>query len=206
MKFAYELGIASFTAFGITCKILCRTDLPLIFQWRNSDDVRYFMEDDRFVSNEVLSFWFENIQNKNYIYPYIVYLDNIPCAYMEIKNINIKCNDKVGEFGIFLFGKKYFGTGVAERIALCWEILMAKLGMKTCISRIHTNNIRSIKFFQKIGGVFKYKEDNILIFEHEFARRSIALAKIAKNIGRYDEYTKYFMLICILNQRKPYLE
>ncbi len=203
MKLAHELGIASITAFGITCKILCRDELPLIFQWRNSDDVRYFMEDNRFVSNEVLSFWFENIQNKNSIYPYIVCLDNIPCAYMEIKNINY--DDKFGEFGIFLFGKKYFGTGIAERIALCWEILMTKLGIKTSISRIHANNIRSIKFFQKIGGVFKYKEGNILVFEHEFVRRRISLEKIARRLGRYDEYTKYIMIICTLNQKKPSL-
>lgn len=190
MKHAHELGITNLTAFGITCRILCRDELSLIFQWRNNDYVRYFMEDDRFISREVLNFWFSTICNKTSIFPYIVFLKDIPCGYMEIKNINYI--EETGELGIFLFGQEYFGTGVAQKVALCWEILMKKIGIKTCISRIHTNNARSIKFFQKIGGVFKYKEGNILIFEHEPPRRRIALEKIARCLGRYDEYIKIF--------------
>lgn len=188
MKLAHELGISRITAFGITCKLLCRNELPLVFQWRNSDDVRYFMEDDRFVSNEILNFWFSSICKKTSIFPYIVFLENTPCGYMEIKNIDYI--EKIGELGIFLFGKKYFGTSVAQKVALCWEILMKNIGIKTCISRIHGNNFRSIKFFQKIGGVFRYKEGNMCIFEHEFQRRRRALEKMARSLGQYDEYIK----------------
>lgn len=58
---------------------------------------------------------------------------------------------KKGEFGIFLFGNTYFGTRIAERIALCWEVIMKRIDVETGISQKHRENARSINFFKKLG-------------------------------------------------------
>ena len=183
-----KLEIANIKSFGITCKILCEEDLPLIVKWRNIDEIRMFMEDDRLVSKSTIDFWFSKIRNKNIHIPYIVKKENKPCGYMEIKNIDYA--QKIGEFGIFLFGNKYVGTGIAERIALCWEIIMSRIGVEVGLSRIHVENTRSINYFRKIGGEFNYQDGNFLVFKHPLAKRRKALEKIASALHVRDEFFK----------------
>lgn len=183
-----ELGIDHVAAFGITCKVLCDEDLPLIVTWRNIDEIRFFMEDDRLISKATINFWFASIKNKNTQIPYIVKFNDISCGYMEIKNID--CRQKTGEFGIFLFGKEYFGAGIAERIALCWEIILKKTGIETGFSRIHAENTRSIKFFTKIGGEFSHRDGKFFIFKHTLAKRRASLKHIAKRLHLEEEFIK----------------
>ena len=77
-----DLGIDHVVAFGIACNVLCDEDLPLIVTWRNTDEIRFFMEDDRLISKTTINFWFASIKNKNTHVPYIVKFNDIPCGYM----------------------------------------------------------------------------------------------------------------------------
>lgn len=145
------------------------------------------MEDDRLISKQKIHFWFFHMRNKSTHIPYIVKQQNKPCGYREIKSIDYT---KKGEFGIFLFGNTYFGTGIAERIALCWEVIMKRIDVETGISRRHRENARSINFFKKIGGEFNYRVGNFLFFQHSLAKRRKALEEIANALDVTDEFLK----------------
>ncbi len=179
-------SIRNISAFGINCKIISKNDLALICKYRNCEHIRYFMDDQREVSLNVLNFWHTKIENKKNILPYIVSNNKNSVAYMEIKNI--KLDEKTAEFGIFIFSRDDYGTGLSERIALCWEIILKKIGITTCYSHISNENIRSINFFKKIGGVLDKCEGNYIILKHEKTTRRNALREIALKLNLFDEY------------------
>lgn len=186
MQYAHDLGIDNFYAFGIRCKILDEEDLPLLYKWRNEEDIRKFMDDGRFVSMQVIKFWYRKIYNKNTVFPYIVYIENMPCAYIEIKNIDY--TKSIAELGIYIFGNKYIGKGIAEKTALCWEIFLAKINIKTAFTCIHSNNSRSIAFFEKIGGVRTHSRGNFFIYTHDEEKRRESIIKIAKKYNVEQEF------------------
>lgn len=90
----------------------------------------------------------------------------------------------------FLFGNTYFGTRIAEKIALCWEVIMKRIDIETGISQKHRENARSINFFKKIGGEFNYRDGNFLFFQHSLAKRRKALEEIANALHVRDEFLK----------------
>lgn len=177
-------------AFGISLRCLQEADIQMLCKWRNNDNIRLYMEDSRHVSSEVMNFWIRKIHKNNSTYPYISYYSNKPIGYVEIKNINY--NNKSCEGGLFLFRNKYIGTGISYNIALCREIVMHKLNLKTLISKIHKNNTRSINFCKKYGGEYSEKEGDFIVYTCNIVRRRERLKIIAQILGKSKEFAMYF--------------
>jgi len=186
MNNIYYPEIYNFNIFGINCKIVDESNINLLLFYRNKDYIREVVGDSRPVTLEVLIFWLKKVYQSNNNLPYIVYIKDNPVAYMELKNINY--NKNIYEVGIFLFDKKYFGTGLAERIALSWEFICFKKNISTYYSKILKNNIRSINFFKKIGGVYLRQDDIFFVLEHNFENRIKSLKLVASRLGLLDEY------------------
>ena len=193
MQKAHDLGIDNFFVFGIRCKILDEKDLQLLYKWRNEEEISKFMDDRRFVSMQVLKFWYKKIYDKDITFPYIIYIENVPCAYIEIKNIYYV--QSIAELGIYIFGNQYIGKGIAEKAALCWEILLAKLKIKTAFTYIHSDNIRSIAFIEKIGGIRTHSRGNFFVYTHEKEKRRKSLMRIAKKYNVEQEFLQMLKTI-----------
>ena len=186
MQISDSINIENFFAFGIQCKILKKKDLKLLYEWRNKQEIRKFMNDKRQVSMPVLEFWHKKISNTGKYFPYIVYTENIPCAYMEIKNIQY--HQSTAELGIYIFGNHYIGKGIAEKVALCWEILLTRLGLKTAYALVDKDNARSAGFFEKIGGVTSGMKKNFCLYVLAEERRRTHLKKIAEKHAVEQEF------------------
>lgn len=190
MKYARQWGLEQIVAFGIECRLLAESDLVLVCKWRNAEEIRPFMDDERFVTSQVMKVWFNRMLNSDTALPYVVYWEKEFVGYMEVKNI--KRDVGTAEVGIFLFGRQCFGTGIASRIALCWEIIASRLGLKTFISRIHSDNIRSIQYFKKLGSEYDHTDGDFVVYKLKVANRREALKNLALLNGMQNEFTYYF--------------
>ncbi len=180
--------LANIAAFGVELAALEEKDLPLLCYWRNQPEIRPFMDDIRPVTPKVMNVWLNKARSGDTGWPYMVHMGGNPVAYTEIKNINWA--DSSCEDGIFLFGKAYIGTGIAYRIVLCRELVMARLGLRTLISRVRIENTRSIRFCMKYGGEYVRTEGDFLVYEYDFARRRQSLKTIARILEVAGEFER----------------
>ncbi len=175
-----------FSAFGLDYRFIKEDDLYLLFKYRNDIHIKHFFGDKGELSLNVIRFWYKRIENSTTTIPYMVEKDKKELAYMEIKNIDY--DKKESEFGIYIFNADNYGSGISEKIALCWDIILKKLNISTSYSRIYEKNIRSIKFFEKIGGVFDRYDGNYIILKHDYKNESKVMINIATKLNVLDEY------------------
>ncbi|MDE6735685.1 MAG: GNAT family N-acetyltransferase [Desulfovibrio sp.] len=173
-------------AFGVELKPLAREDLPLLCHWRNQEDVLPFMDVPHKTSLENLTFWYNKIQAYHTTVAWIVHAQEAPVAYTELKDIRIP--EKSCEGGIFLFGKRQYGTGLSSRIVLAREIMMRRLGLDTLYSRIRAGNGRGLAFCQKYGGEYTGEKQGMLVYVHKKQRRLEMLGALAEKLGLAPEF------------------
>lgn len=187
---AQRAELARITAFGVELRSLEDQDLPMLCHWRNQPEIRPFMGDDRPVTPKIMGFWLNRVRGGDTVWPYIACKGERPIGYTELKHVNWL--DSSCDGGIFLFGKEYIGTGIGYNIVLCREIVMARLGLRTLVSRIRSSNARSINFCMKYGGEYVRTEGDFLVYTHEMTRRRESLKAIAGTMGRAEEFVRYF--------------
>lgn len=98
--------------------------MPLLCQWRNEPDTRFFMEDTRIVTIPVMTVWYRKILRQDTIYAYIASARGIDFGYLEFKNIN--SNMQTCEFGTFL-DSQFTGAGMGLYSVLCGERILEAL-------------------------------------------------------------------------------
>lgn len=182
--------LARIAGFGVELRGLEERDLPMLCHWRNQPEIRPFMDDDRPVTPKIMGVWLHKVHSGDTVWPYIVYMNGKSVGYTELKQVNRL--DSRCEGGMFLFGKEYIGTGIGYHIVLCREIVMARLGLRTLISRIRAANVRSISFCAKYGGEYVRTEGDFLVYSYEIARRRERLKAIAGILGMTEEFARYF--------------
>jgi RimJ/RimL family protein N-acetyltransferase len=109
------MKVSEFTKFGITFKPLSEVNLEMVRIWRNSDDVRLFMQYQEIITPEQQKVWFKKINNVNNYY-FVVYDGNEPFGLFNIKDIDYI--SKIGETGSFLRNRSYWGSDLAGRASL----------------------------------------------------------------------------------------
>lgn len=177
-------------AFDIALRPLIREQLPILQVWRNSPEILPYMEDQRETTIATLDFWFAKMQKQGKSCHYLVWSNDQPVAYTELRDINQQtqsCQD-----GIFVFGSEYQGTGISHRIMLCREIVMQIFSLYHFSNTIHINNTASLKFYQKYDPIFLGQTGNFYKFQFPFSRRRNQLQKIASLWGMGDEFAFYF--------------
>ena len=171
-------------------RLVKEQDLPLLCKWRNHETIRPFMDDCRMVTPQVMTVWLNKQRASNTSLAYMCSTAKTAVGFTELKKIDWERRSCEG--GIFLFGEKYFGTGLAYSIALCREIIMQRLGLTVLVSRIRKKNLRGIQFCKKYGGKYQGEEKDFLIFVHAYAPRMEGLQRLAEKIERAAEFAHIF--------------
>lgn len=173
-------------AFGVELKPLAREELPLLCHWRNHEDVLPFMDVPHKTSLENLTFWYNKIHAYQTAVAWLVHARGVPVAYTELKAL--RREEKSCEGGIFLFGKRHYGTGLSSRIVLAREIMMRRLGLETLYSLIQPENYRGIAFCKKYGGEYTGEKQGMHVYVHKKQRRLKMLGVLAEKLGLASEF------------------
>lgn len=181
-----------FAGFGLELKSLRKEDLPLLCQWRNSAHVLPHMDVGRPVPLSVLEFWFKKIDTYGGVFPFMVYRKDVPVAYLEMKNCDF--TKGVGVDGTFLAESRLQGSGLASLIWLLREALLRALNISIVISYIKSDNIRSIRFYEKMGGSFIKSENGFRVCQQLEAPRLATLCQVAASHGLQKEFRNSYCI------------
>ncbi len=141
--------VSEYTKFGIKLKRIDINDYHLILDWRNSEDVRPYMQYQKIITLEEHLSWFYKIDNELNYY-FIGYFNDEPFGVYNIKDVDFKEN--CGEGGLFLKDKSFWEGDVAIRgnFALadfCFNVL--NLDYTYC--HILKDNKKAINFNKQQG-------------------------------------------------------
>ncbi len=126
-------------------------DIELVREWRNSDDVRNFMNFREYITPEMQKKWFESINNFNNFY-FIIHYKGRKVGLGNIKNVDWQ--ERSGEAGVFVVDKNLLGSflpvvGVLTMSSLVFDIF----DFQKLYAQIRVDNKRAKKF----NRVFGYK-------------------------------------------------
>lgn len=112
--------------FGVKLNLITKSDLDKLLSWRNSDEVRLFMDYQKIISLEEHLNWYANL-DKNANYYFIASSNNLEFGVFNIKNIDDLLLN--AETGAFLNSTKFWGSDIASRAILalgyfCFEELL----------------------------------------------------------------------------------
>ena len=157
------MEVAEFTKFGITFKPLSEANLEMVRIWRNSDDVRLFMQYQEIITPEQQQTWFQQL-DKSTNYYYVTYQNEIPFGLYNIKDVDF--NIGIGEPGVFLKSRDIWETDCSIRgsiaiLKFAFEIL--KLNTLKC--HVLKNNKKVLVYNQQMGFQINEKVDDVISFE-----------------------------------------
>lgn len=137
--------------FGITLKRLSYENLDDLLIWRNSDDVRLFMDYQKIIEYEDHLKWFESVNNE-YNYYFIAYCEDQPFGVYNIKDIKINESEKSAEAGSFLISRKFWGSDLAIRGSFVLLLFAFEyLKLKTLTSKVIKTNEKALYYNKDIG-------------------------------------------------------
>jgi len=135
--------------YGIVLRSLEASDLEMLRNWRNSDNVRPFMQYREFITGPMQQAWFAGLKPEENVY-LIIEFNEEPIGLVNLKNINRRASK--AEAGIFI-GETSFGGSLIPVVATYLLMLVAFRGLKlsTLEAKIDRNNPRAIRFNEALG-------------------------------------------------------
>jgi RimJ/RimL family protein N-acetyltransferase len=157
------MEVAEFTQFGITFKPLSGDNLEMVRVWRNSDDVRLFMQYQEIITPEQQQTWFQQLDKETNYY-FVAFQNEIPFGLYNIKDVVF--NIGIGEPGVFLKSRDLWETDCSMRgsiaiLKFAFEIL--KLNALKC--HVLKSNKKVLVYNQQMGFQIDENIDNDLSFE-----------------------------------------
>lgn len=140
---------AEFNSLGITFKKLSEDYIELVRIWRNSDDVRPYMQYQGIITSEEQKLWFKNL-DKSTNYYFIAFKDDIPFGVFNIKDIDF---DKYyGEAGIFLKDRSFWESDLTIRATIILlKFAFDNLKLKYLISHVLKDNKKTLAYNKQLG-------------------------------------------------------
>ena len=135
--------------YGIDLTRLTEEDIELVRQWRNSPQIRQYMEFREDITLEMQKKWFDSINNINNFY-FIIHFEGQKIGL--INSSNIDWDEISSDGGIFLWEEKYYETFVPVWASLI-ELETTFLVFNATRSYIKTlkDNPRAIKLNTHLG-------------------------------------------------------
>jgi UDP-4-amino-4,6-dideoxy-N-acetyl-beta-L-altrosamine N-acetyltransferase len=157
------MKVAEFIKFGITFKPLSEANVEMVRIWRNSDDVRLFMQYQEIITPEQQQTWFQQL-DKSTNYYFVTYQNEIPFGLYNIKDVDF--NVGIGESGAYLKNRDIWETDCSMRgsIALM-KFAFEKLKLNTLKCHILKSNKKVLAYNQQMGFQINKKEDDAISFE-----------------------------------------
>nr|WP_315198996.1 GNAT family N-acetyltransferase [uncultured Flavobacterium sp.] len=146
--------MAEFLKFGITFKTLAEENLEMVRVWRNSDDVRLFMQYQEIITPEQQKTWFQQL-NKETNYYFVAFQNEIALGVYNIKDIDF--NIGIGESGVFLKNRDMWESDSSMRGSIAMGILAFEiLKLNTLKCHVLKSNLKVLTYNKQIG--FKINE------------------------------------------------
>jgi RimJ/RimL family protein N-acetyltransferase len=141
----------TYEKFGVKLSLITATDLQKVLLWRNSDEVRLYMDYQKIITLEEHKNWFYNL-DKNTNYYFIASYNNIEFGVFNVKNIDNAI--LTGETGAFLISTKFWGSDIASRAILalgyfCFE----EISLNSLYCHVIKSNKAALNFNKHQGYV-----------------------------------------------------
>ena len=143
-------------SYGLVLRRLTSNDIEMVRMWRNSDEVRRYMQFREHITIEMQKKWFASLERDRDYY-FIIYKDSYPIGMTDIKHID---SSKSGDLGIFIADSESLEIPMLTYRAIFSTIDFAfhTLGLKKITASILGDNERAIRFNKSFG--FKKVEDS----------------------------------------------
>lgn len=121
----------------------------MLYQWRNSSQIRKNMYTDHFISREEHDRWFNRVQTDDNSIPKLLVYQEQPIGFVNFTDINQeqrKC------FWGFYIGDEDAPKGSGKIMGLlALDLIFGELNVQTVCSKVLSFNTRSYIFHQKLG-------------------------------------------------------
>ncbi len=137
--------------YGITLERLTESDIELVRKYRNSAEIKNFMQFRKRITRSMQKKWFESIDNYLNYYFIIIY-DGKKIGLINIKNIDWVKNTDVSESGLFLWDWNYIDSPAP----LLASIILSEFGYGVLCGenskiKILKSNKKAVEFNKKLG-------------------------------------------------------
>lgn len=150
--------------YGIQLVQLSQDKIELVRKWRNSDKIKKYMEYKDYISPEMQQKWFDKISNTTNDFFFIIIENNKEVGLVNIKNV--EWSKRIGEWGVFVWDDLCLHNGTAYKAALrLYEFAFNVLHLDNIEAHIINNNIRSIKYHERLG--YKLLDNQINVSDKE---------------------------------------
>lgn len=140
--------------YGVTFRRLSLDTLEMLRQWRNSDEVRLYMQYQKIISPEEQLQWFDTINNDRNYY-FVAYTNEEPFGLYNVKDIDP--STKSGEAGVFLKNSTFWEGDIALRGSfLLADICFHTLGLEQLTATVLKDNKKAVTYNKQLG--FKIDE------------------------------------------------
>ncbi len=170
--------------YGVRLVRLAEDKIELVRRWRNDPKIAQYMDFRGYITEEMQKVWFKKIDNE-YNYYFIIMIEEKEVGLVDIKDIDYRKG--VGESGIFLWDDSFLGKQISYRSLLTLhDFAFKNLHLKSLISHIFNNNIRSQKSYISLGFELNPNQESCVLqcytltAERHAAVRESVIAKLRK--------------------------
>jgi UDP-4-amino-4,6-dideoxy-N-acetyl-beta-L-altrosamine N-acetyltransferase len=151
--------------YGVSFRRLDLESLEMVRAWRNSDDVRSFMQYQALISSEEQLRWFDKINNPQNYY-FVAYDGTEPVGLYNIKDIQ----DGRGECGAFLKDKTLWEGGIDMKFSfLLLHVAFELLQLDHVICEILKTNLKVIQYNKQLGYQLLEDKENTVVLKLTWA-------------------------------------
>lgn len=137
--------------YAVTLSRLTKNDIEMVRQWRNSNQVRQFMEYRDEITPEMQEKWFDSIDNENNNY-YVIIEGKNKIGLIYGAEIDWE-NGITQNGGIFIADESYWNTYLPLSATLLLMEISFILGLKKAYIKVLRDNEKAIQFNSNIGFV-----------------------------------------------------
>jgi UDP-4-amino-4,6-dideoxy-N-acetyl-beta-L-altrosamine N-acetyltransferase len=139
------------TKYGIKFVRLNESHLEMVREWRNSDDVRLFMQYQKIITKEEQIKWFNRINNDNNFY-FVSYHNDKAYGLYNVKDIDY--TKKSGEAGVFLKSNEFSESDLSMRgTFLLFHIIFNTLHLDLIFAHVLKSNVKVLNYNVQLGFV-----------------------------------------------------
>lgn len=179
------MRISEFSKFGVDFKPLSEENLEMIRVWRNSNDVRLFMQYQEIITPQKQEIWFTQLDKETNYY-FVTYMNKIPFGVYNIKDVDF--HKGIGESGVFLSGSNIWESDSSMRgsigiIIFAFEILR----LETLKCHVLKSNKKALVFNQQMGFKILDLETDSISFELMLTKQDFYANKKISRLIKYLE-------------------
>ena len=140
-----------------------KEELLLILHWRNDDNIRIWMDNDRPITEFDHLNFVKGLRNDSGKIYFAVFKDNVYIASIYVTDIT----KDSGERGIYVL-PSYQGKGTSQNIEKAFIKKIREKGFQFFIAKVKIENIRSIKYHIKMGYKEIFRDKSYIHYKLDF--------------------------------------